>query len=373
MPHKTYTDVGNVCQASDGGFATALMRTASSQTSGSYNSSLYVSRQEVAVVKTDGAGQVQWTKLAWSGIGADGYKPMIYPLTGGGYLVSLSTRQYRQSTSNGSYQVLVIIQLDGSGEVLRQQVIEEAKLDGSFRAQGILSVADKGFVISGFVYTNARPVPFLMRFDAQGQLQWSRSYAQVTPVPNSYDLAATADGGLILSWFGYGNGDYESFLLKTDATGQQTWLRKYGLLAASSVSETKDQGFVMLGKNSRNTMLVMFRLDKNGNVSWTQVYAPGSGKPYVTPLSIFALDNAYVLTYSGSSGDNELLTTTLLGTEQSRQTVDGIFVSAAGNGILPVADGTFIFLGRNSSGSIILTKTKSDKSVQWSSKIAINN
>ena len=378
VPYKQYETIGNSCQAADGGITTVLLRTASSQAAFSYNSGTpYVERSEVVVIKTNPQGQVEWTKIAWSGVRSSYFRPLIHSLNDGGYWVFLYSLHYTTTSSN---TVPTLVHLNSVGGVLTTQTVVGVNLNVSFLAQSIFPLADKGFLISGLAYDGTKRVPSLMRFDKQGSLQWTHLYAQVTQTPNAYDLAATTDGGFILSWYGWNSAQKtdESYLLKLDAAGQAVWFRNYALFAARMVSQAADGGCVLQGIITSSLQSVyLYKLDKDGGIQWVRAYPlnAGTGQNLVTPLGIVTSADSYVLVYSASTSTINLITTNGAGDEQSRQSIDGPSMSMDNGDVLYLSDGSFVFSGkaRSSYKTVVLTKTKPDKTFQWTSTIATGN
>ncbi|WP_018619241.1 hypothetical protein [Spirosoma luteum] len=368
LPHKIYQNAGNVCSAADGGLTTVLLRIASNYGPGTTNySSPAASRFEVAVIKTDRQGKLLWKKMAWSGPSSSSSRPLIHPLSDGGYFVLVLVRQ---NLNERNYPEMLLIHISSTGEVINRQSVEGLKQDDSFKAVGIYSLPDKGFIISGYTSTAAGPAPVLTRFDAQGHLQWQQTYG---PIANTYDLAATSDGGFMLSWANYISAqNNESLFLKISANGEQEWLKKYGYFIASPVlSETNDKGFVLFGRftgNSANT--VLYKLTKDGHIEWVKLYPLPTGQ-FSTPLGVFPSGSDYVLVHA-TNDSVELLTTTLTGDEQSRRSVSGSLTKENGD-LIRLLDGSFVLVGPSSSGGFSLTKTNPDKTLHWRSPIATNN
>lgn len=368
LPHKIYQKAGNVCSAADGGLTTVLLRMASNYGPGTSNyNSPAASRYEAAVIKTDGQGKVLWNKMAWSGPSSNSSKPLIHPLSDGGYFILLLVRQ---SLNERNSPELLLIHISSTGEVINRQSVEGLRLDDNFKAVGIHSLPDKGFVISGYTLTATGPAPVLTRFDAQGHPQWQQTYG---PIANTYDLAVTSDGGFMLSWANYISAqNNESLFLKIGANGAPEWLNKYGYFVASPViSETNDKGFVLFGRFTGNSAkTVLYKLTKDGHIEWVKLYSLTTGQ-FSTLLGVFPAGNDYTLVYS-TNDSVELLTTTLTGDEQSRRFVSGSLSKENGD-LIRLLDGSFVFVGPGSSGGFSLTKTNPDKTIHWHSTIATNN
>ena len=188
-------------------------------------SSPAASRYEVAVIKTDRQGKLLWNKMAWSGPSSSSSRPLIHPLSDGGYFVLLLVRQ---NLNERNYLEMLLIHISSTGEVINRQSVGGLRQDDSFKAVGIRSLPDNGFIINGYTITATGPAPVLTRFDAQGHLQWQQTYG---PIANTYDLAATSDGGFMLSWANYISAqNNESLFLKISANGESGMAQQIRLL-----------------------------------------------------------------------------------------------------------------------------------------------
>lgn len=386
FPDKTYRDIGNTCQAADGGLATVLTRTATNQTRGSQAPV----RTEVVVVKTDLQGKVQWTKLVWTGTKLGYPKPLIHPLSNGGYIVFLVIPPVSTSSTSpytDTFAETVLIRLSNTGEVVSQLPVEGMVPHPNFRATQILSLPDNGFVggnggfiiggdfysvLTGFYGTNS----MLMRFDEQGRLQWQQDYKSFRFFESVMTL--TRDGGvLVASSPGYKTPDNidQSFVTKIDPKGRELWHRRYGLIAIHAIRELGNGGIMLYGINTnRPKNMVILTLFEQGDFNQAQVFST-TAPAAVVPLGVFpsAIDN--VLVYTVRTGEIEFLTTSPSGVEQNHQLIKVPFFDQKQNRLirLPMPDGSFIFSGRNLAGSFMVTKTKPDKTLDWHTTIATNN
>lgn len=371
--YKTYQGIGNTCQATDGGLVTILAGSGSNRPLGQYTSTnLYVERREITVVKTDLQGQSVWTRLVWAGSAYTdaSSRPLIFPMSDGGYAVFLSFQQYKPDKRP------VVVRLSNTGEVLSQQPLMGLQVADAFVTQKIVALPDKGFIISART-VGSSPALVLMRFDERAQLLWNRTYDQ--SLANTYSMAATSDGGLLVAWSGYSSAgsQYETYLLKTAMDGQQSWFKKYAFSGADPVvSEASDKGYVLLERvvstSTNPASLILYKLDREATVEWSKLYAPSGGQ-FITPRGVVASGDAYMALYTSSSSGMELLTTDLSGAEQNRHRINGPSSSDTYSGILRLSDGSFVYDGRSVQGPFFLTKTKPDKTLQWSVPIATNN
>jgi hypothetical protein len=84
-----------------------------------------------------------------------------------------------------------------------------------------------------------------------GALAWSKTYGG-TSADYAYSLVQTGDGGYALAGYtkSYGSGNYDFWLVKTDAAGNMQWSKTYGGMGedrAYSLVQTGDGGYALAG------------------------------------------------------------------------------------------------------------------------------
>ena len=122
---------------------------------------------------------------------------------------------------------------------------------------------------------------WLIKTDALGNMQWSKTFGGINH-DNCRGGQPTSDGGYILI------GDTENFsavgrdflLIKTDANGNEEWTRTYGGREsdrAYSVLETDDGGYIFCGSKDGSEEqqycdVWLVKTDNLGNVEWNKTY-----------------------------------------------------------------------------------------------------
>jgi uncharacterized UPF0146 family protein len=89
------------------------------------------------------------------------------------------------------------------------------------RANSFQQTSDGGYILAG--YTSSLGVDssdiFLIKTDANGNVQWAKTYGE-TRYDYAFSVQQTSDGGYIVAGVNsFGAGDYDIFLVKTDANG----------------------------------------------------------------------------------------------------------------------------------------------------------
>jgi hypothetical protein len=92
---------------------------------------------------------------------------------------------------------------------------------------------------------------FLIKTDANGNRIWAKTYGG-TSDDYAYSVQQTSDGGYIVAGvtWSFGAGYWDIFLIKTDANGNLQWAKTYGGIGddeARSVQQTSDGGYIVAG------------------------------------------------------------------------------------------------------------------------------
>lgn len=163
-----------------------------------------------------------------------------------------------------------------------------AQQDGAF---AIEATQDGGFIAAGFTETfspNSTSALYLVKTDADGEQEWSNTF-ELSPYHTiGAAVRQTPDGGYAVAGRAGINGAFDSFLLRTDALGNELWHRDYDAGdddRAHAMATTSDGGFILAGQAwfgddlFGNYDLYVVKTDADGNVQWTQVfeYADGFG------------------------------------------------------------------------------------------------
>jgi hypothetical protein len=145
----------------------------------------------------------------------------------------------------------------------------------------LIQTADGGFALAGETRLNlGHPDFWLVKTDAKGDMEWNQTYGGIS-IDRANSLIQTSDGGYALAGetSSFGAGEWDSWLVKTDANGNMEWNQTYGGTHgdnAISVVETSDGGFALAGNtDSFGAGTVNFWLVKTdglGNMEWNRTY-----------------------------------------------------------------------------------------------------
>jgi hypothetical protein len=181
-------------------------------------------------------------------------------------------------------------------------------------ADALVQTSDGGYALAGMIESfGAGPLDCcLVKADASGNMQWNETYGG-TNGDGAYALVQTGDGGYALAGrtgsFGGGGDDF--WLVKTDASGTMEWNRTYGGTSydlAYDLVQTTDGGYALAGETcsfgAGNYDAWLVRTDASGTVQWNRTYG-GTNEDGATAL-VQTSDGGYALagrTTSYGSGE----------------------------------------------------------------------
>jgi ribosomal protein S11 len=273
---KTYGGTGyegasSVQQTSDGGYIVA-----------GYTESFGAGGGDIFLIKTDANGNIQWAKT-YGGTNREGAYS-VQQTSDGGYIVA----GYTESFDAGGGDIF-LIKTDASGN------IQWAKTYGGTNGEGAYSVqqtSDGGYIVAGITYSFGASWSdiFLIKTDANGNIQWAKTYGG-TNGEGAYSVQQTSDGGYIVAaeTFSFGAGWNDIFLIKTDANGNLQWAKTYGGTnwdLAYSVRQTSDGGYIVVGYTASfgaGTDIFLIKTDANGDIGSCGIV--GNTSPTVTTPS----------------------------------------------------------------------------------------
>jgi hypothetical protein len=180
---------------------------------------------------------------------------------------------------------------------------------------------------------------FLIKTDANGDLQWAKTYGG-TNDDYASSVQQTSDGGYIVAGGtrSFGAGGRDIFLIKTDANGNIQWAKTYGGTNwdwAFSVQQTSDGGYIVAGYTysfgAGDGDIFLIKTDANGNIIWAK-------------------------TYGGTYSD---------GAYSVRQTSDGRYIVAGGTNSFGAGGYDFFLIKTDVNGNIIWAKTYGETNYEW--------
>lgn len=229
------------------------------------------------VIKINSNASVVWAKSYTGGIATDFWD--IKNVSTGGYIMTGS------SSSGGA----ILVKIDNNGNVVwayRYQCPDKPGKASSEGGNAVIETSDGGFLVGGSVnyFWDGNPSnPTIdtssalgFKVDANGILQWSRVWTISTTNPDEHyinDIAESADGYFFVGASSEGsgtlndNGDYprNALLIKTDKSGNLTYLRRWGagnttsqyITCALRLNSGANNGKILLaGSDDANAYLI---------------------------------------------------------------------------------------------------------------------
>jgi hypothetical protein len=211
----------------------------------------------------------------------------------------------------------------------------------------VIQCSDGNFIFGGMVTGVGAGLEdgFLTKIDANGDTLWSRTYGG----PGNewfYHILQTPDGGYLAAGYsdGFGFGTIDTnrniYLVKTDANGNLQWSKIYGTATGNQqafghcVQPTTDGGYIVAGQAGgyfpccgnvqSDSGIVLMKVDTSGNMEWAKYFSGEFGHAVKqTP------DKGYLIAgtgnYGGPNGDDVvLIKTDSMGVLQWSRTFGGI-------------------------------------------------
>jgi hypothetical protein len=276
------------------------------------------------------------------------------------------------SNSNDADGDTYLAKLNSSGQQLWSKIASTSVYDEGF---GIINTTDGGFAVSGSTGNKMG----ILKFDASANLSWSKQYNELTASDGSRMLQ-TSDGGYLFPG-GISSDNFntaQSYLIKTDASGNVQWSKKYFNVDYSfiyDVKKTADNNYVFLAINYSNIdsdSAYIVKINSSGSVIWCKYFyssteyvdgfalnATSDGGYVITGETYASAENGFILKIDGN-GNYKWSKSTNVGFDEGTiffdavETSDGGYV-AAGQ-YYNIDSAYFYFTKFNSTGNVVWTK-----------------
>ncbi len=297
------------------------------------------------LIKTNSEGQEEWNKV-FSGV-RGGVGTSVLQTIDGGYILCGSDR-------TSYYSDLWVIKTDSIGQEQWKQIFG---IDTYAGGSSIKQTAEGGYVITGSKYFTGHGLDvWLIKIDSNGNIEWDQAFGD-----GGDDLASsveqTLDGGYSIVGRTSSN-SYDVLLIKTDSMGNESWIKTFGGAGADygySGKETMDGGLIITGftasSGSGNRDVWLIKTDSGGNEEWNHTYGGSdSDEGYDLDLTI---DSGFIIvgttrTYGSGQLDLWLIKTDSEGNEEWEQTFGGQY-EERGYSVKQTSDDGYILLGTTES------------------------
>ncbi|MHA1444358.1 MAG: SBBP repeat-containing protein [Candidatus Hodarchaeales archaeon] len=239
-------------------------------------SSFGVGGRDMILVKYDGNGVQQWN-YTWGGSSYDSARGVAAD-SSGNVLLAGGT----QSFGAGSYD-MVLVKYDGNGI---QQLNRTWGGGSSDNAYGVAVDSSGNIYLAGFTesFGAGDSDMVLVKYDGNGEQQWNRTWGGGSR-DDAYGVAVDSSGNIYLAGetYSFGAGDSDMVLVKYDGNGIQQWNHTWG-------GDRSDDAYGVAVDSSGNIFLagytwnfgveivdmVLVKYDGSGEQQWNRTWGGDS-------------------------------------------------------------------------------------------------
>jgi len=231
------------------------------------------------LIKTDENGKMEWNRT-FGGTEWD-FTYFVQQTSDGGYIVVGCTASY------GNGFNLWLIKTDEKGNENWSKIFGGSGNDVGWSVQ---QTTDGGYIIAGHTnsYGAGHKDIWLIKTNSSGDMEWNKTFGGTEWEEVGVDsVQQTIDGGYIIVGMteSYGAGDWDIWLIKTDAYGDMEWNKTFGGYDTEygfSVQQTNDGGYILTGYTFSYGLgdVWLIKTDVDGNEEWNNTYARVGGKHY---------------------------------------------------------------------------------------------
>lgn len=241
-----------------------------------YTQSFGLTAKQMWLVKTNANGDSLWSRM----YGGDDWEEcwFVKQVADGGYILAGKTRSY------GSGQLdYWLVKTDSDGNMVWNRTYGTDAVDD---LRAAVQTLDGGYALAGYTYPfgSSDKNYWLVKTNAAGDSLWSRTYGG-SGADWCLGIEQTADGGFVLVGYtdSFSAGEDDIWIIRTDANGDSLWSRTYGGVQdeyGQSVKKTPDGGFLLCGGaqsfGAGNWDLWLLKTDANGDTLWTRTFGGDS-------------------------------------------------------------------------------------------------
>lgn len=296
------------------------------------------------LLKIDASGNQEWSHQTFDNAYSEEFSDVVQTLDGG-YAVLCSFFD----TEEEDMGVLLMKTNDFGEEEWRQVYL----LGGNSSATSLAQTADAGFILSGITNQDAA----IIKTNALGEEEWVQSFGGAA-IDRAYSVKQTTDGGYVFvgETRSFGNGEFDTWLVKLNASGEEEWSQTYGTEAPEGgyeVLQTADGGFVISVSQDNflnyDAAVILLKTNADGVEEWQELLLE-NGINDSHPFVIQEADGGYAVACTYPSDVEEymnhpcLIKTTEEGVVDW-QVVFEVDLSGGATCVQQTTDGGFVLLG----------------------------
>jgi len=231
------------------------------------------------VLRIDSLGDTLWTRT-YGGAGED-YAFSARQTADSGFVICGTTYSYGAGQSD-----VYLVKTNAAGDTQWTRTFGGAQHE---HGHSVVQTADSGYAICGTTYSFGAGDAdiWLIRTNANGDTLWTRTFGGDT-ADLGHSVFATSDGGFVLcgQTASFGAGNYDAWLIRTDSAGDTLWTRTFGGTnddRGYSVQQTADGGFIIAGMTKSlgagGADFYLVKTDADGNVAVAEPEANPTSAP----------------------------------------------------------------------------------------------
>ncbi len=253
------------------------------------------STTDLYLLKIDSLGNKLWDKSYGGNSRED--PGSILQTADGGFAILGSTTDTIAGTSN-----FYLVKTDAQGQVQWEQTYGGQENQS---ASSLVITPDGGYAMLGYTNETAQGDDFyLVKVNASGALEWEKTFGDEY-INLGTSLENAQDGGFVLVGSSQQPDGFianDIYLIKTNQFGEKEWDNRFSLIGnegASSIKRTAEGGYIILGytngSGAGNFDMLLIKTDKNGQIEWSKTHGEST---YDVGISIEQVSDCdgYILT-----------------------------------------------------------------------------